>query len=92
MLLCAATFGVIFAHYGGLPDNLAISFPPLDVERIASKHELLSLPATAFGVLLVSLVAAFAARAWERLASYMLLAWLVAVQGVFLWGAAVAVS
>jgi len=92
VLLCAATFGVIFRNYGGLPDSMAISFPPLEVERIASKHELLSLPTTAFGVLLVGLVAGLAARAWERLASYMLLASLVAVQVVFLWGAAVAVS
>jgi Bacterial PH domain len=92
VLLCATTFGVIFANYGGLPDKMAISFPPLDFERVASKHELLSLPTTAFSILLVSLVAGFAIRAWERLASYMLLASLVAIQGVFLWGAAVAVS
>lgn len=92
VLLCAATFGVVFYNYGNLPASLAISFPPLDVERIASKHELLSLPTTAFAVLVVSLVAGFALRTWERLASYMLLASLVAVQGVFLWGAAVAVS
>ena len=92
ILVCAVTFGVVFARYGSLPDSLAISFPPLDVERIASKHALLSLPATAFGILLVSLIAAFAARAWERLAAYMLLAALIAVQGVFLWGAVVAVS
>jgi hypothetical protein len=92
VLLCAATFGVIFRNYGGLPDSMAISFPPLEVERIASKHELLSLPTTAFAVLLVGLVAGFTIRAWERLASYMLLASLVAVQVVFLWGAGVAVS
>jgi hypothetical protein len=91
-VLCATTFGVIFANYGGLPDSMAISFPPLDVERIASRHDLLSLPTTAFAVLLVGLISGFAARAWERLASYMLLASLVAIQGVFLWGAAVAVS
>jgi hypothetical protein len=91
-VLCATTFGVIFANYSGLPDSMAISFPPLDVERIASRHDLLSLPTTAFAVLLVGLISGFAARAWERLASYMLLASLVAVQGVFLWGAAVAVS
>ena len=92
VLLCAATFGVIFRNYAGLPQNMAISFPPLDVERIASKHDLLSLPATAFAVLAVSLVVGFAVRAWERLASYIVLASLVAVQVVFLWGAAVAVS
>jgi len=92
VLVCAATFGVIFRNYAGLPDNMAISFPPLEVERIASKHELLSLPTTAFAVLLVGLVTGFAVRAWERLASYMVLASLVAVQVVFLWGAAVTVS
>jgi len=92
VLLCAATFGIIFRNYGGLPQSMAISFPPLDVERIASKHDLLSLPKTAFAVLLVGLVSGFAVRAWERLASYMLLASLVAVQVVFLWGAAAAVA
>ena len=92
VLLCATTFGIIFANYGGLPDSMAISFPPLDFERVASKHALLSLPATAFGILLVSLVAGFAVRAWERLVSYTVLASLVAIQCVFLWGAAVAVS
>jgi Bacterial PH domain len=92
VLLCAATFGVIFRNYAGLPQNMALSFPPLDVERIASKHDLLSLPEAAFAVLVVSLVVGFAARAWERLASYIVLASLVAIQVVFLWGAAVAVS
>ena len=92
VLICAATVGVIFRNYAGLPENMALSFPPLDVERIAPKHDLLSLPATAFAILVVSLVAGFAVRAWERVASYMLLGSLVAVQGVFLWGAAVAVS
>jgi len=92
VLLCAAAFGVIFRNYGGLPQSMAISFPPLDVERVASKRELLSLPTTAFAVLLVGLIAGFAVRSWERVASYMLLASLVAVQGVFLWGAAAAVS
>ena len=91
VLLCAMTFGVVFRNYAGLPPNLAISFPPLDVERIAPKHEILSLPTTAFAVLVVSLVTGFALRAWERIASYLVLVSLVAMQGIFLWGAAVAV-
>ena len=51
VLLCFATFGVIFANYGGLPHTMALSFPPLDVERVTSKHELLSLPTAAFAIL-----------------------------------------
>jgi hypothetical protein len=47
---------------------------------------------TAFAVLLVGLIAGVAVRSWERVASYMLLGSLLAVQGVFLWGAAIAVS
>jgi hypothetical protein len=91
IILCAATFGVVFKAYAGLPPNLAISFPPLDVERVAPKHVLLSLPTTAFAVLIISLIIGFGLRAWERMASYMVLASLVAVQAIFLWGAAVAV-
>ncbi len=91
IVLCVVTFGVIFRAYAGLPQNIAISFPPLDIERVAPKHELLSLPTTALAVLIVSFVVGFALRAWERAASYMVLASLVAVQAIFLWGAVVAV-
>lgn len=92
ILLCAATFGVIFARYGDLPESLAMSFPPLGVTRVAAKSELLSLPTTAFGLLLVNLILAFVIHAWERMAAYLLLAALVGLEAVFLAGAAIAVS
>ncbi|MDI6857923.1 MAG: PH domain-containing protein [Dehalococcoidia bacterium] len=88
----AATLGLVFARYPGLPDSLAMSFPPLEVTRVASKSELLSLPTTALGVLAVNLVLAFAFHAWERIVSHLLLVALVGVQAVFLVGAAIAVS
>lgn len=88
----AATLGLVFARYPGLPDSLAMSFPPLEVTRVASKSEVLSLPSTAFGVLAVNLVLAFAFHAWERIVSHLLLVALVGLQTVFLVGAAIAVS
>lgn len=88
----AATLGLVFARYPGLPESLAMSFPPLEVTRVASKSELLSLPTTAFGILTVNLVLAFAFHAWERIVSHLLLVALVGVQAVFLVGAAIAVS
>ena len=98
LLLLAAVFvfvlmcGVVFARYGSLDETLALSFPPLGVTRVGAKSELLSLPTTALGVMLVSLPLAFALRMWERVASYLLLAGLIGVQGVFLWGAIVAAA
>jgi hypothetical protein len=90
--VCAATFGVIYARYSALPDSLPMSFPPLEVTRVASKGELLTLPTTAFGLLVVNLVLAFAFYTWERIVAHLLLVALVGLQAVFLVGAAIAVS
>jgi Bacterial PH domain len=92
ILVCAATFGVVYARYGDLPNSLAMSFPPLDVTRVADKSELLSLPTTAFGLLLINLILALFVHAWERLTAYLLLVALVGLQTMFLVGAAIAVS
>lgn len=92
IVVCAATFGIVYARYPGLPESLAMSFPPLEVTRVASKHELLTLPTTAFGLLAVNLVLAFAFHAWERIIAHLLLVALVGLQAVFLVGAAIAVS
>ena len=92
VILCAATFGVVYARYAGLPESLAMSFPPLAVTRVADKSELLTLPTTAFGLLLVNLILAFAVHAWERMAAHLLLIALVGLEAVFLVGAAIAVS
>jgi hypothetical protein len=92
ILLCAATFGVVYARYAGLPESLAMSFPPLEVTRVAAKSELLTLPTTAFGLLLVNLILAFVIHAWERMAAHLLLVALVGLETVFLVGAAIAVS
>jgi hypothetical protein len=90
--VCVATFGVVFARYGDLAQSIPLSFPPLDVTRVAARRELLTLPTTAFGVLLANLILAFVIHTWERMVAYMLLVGLIALQGVFLWGAAIAVS
>jgi len=92
VMLCAATFGTIFSRYPDLPESLPISFPPLEVTRVASKEELLALPTTAFGLLLVNLILAFLLHTWERMMAYLLLVALVGLELVFLVGAAIAVS
>jgi hypothetical protein len=90
--VCAATFGLILSRYPNLPESLPISFPPLEVTRVASKEELLTLPTTAFGLLLINLILAFLLHAWERMMAHLLLVVLIALQIVFLVGAAIAVS
>jgi len=90
--VCVATFGVVFARYGGLAESVPLSFPPLDVTRVAARREVLTLPTTAFGILLINLILAFVIHTWERVVAYMLLVGLIVLQGVFLWGAALAVS
>ena len=64
----------------------------VDVTRVAARREVLTLPTTAFGILLINLILAFVIHTWERVVAYMLLVGLIVLQGVFLWGAAIAVS
>jgi len=98
--LAFAAFGTFFAmfayishQYPGLPPSIALSFPELDgVTRVASKDELLKMPATGIGLLLVNLALAFIAHSWERMVGYVLLVAAVAAEATLLAGAIIALN
>jgi hypothetical protein len=90
---CAAVFGYVFHQYPGLPGSLPLSFPSLGgVTRVASKHELLTIPGTAVGLLLVNLVLGFVLHGWERMVGYLLFLMALAGQGILLGGAIIALT
>jgi hypothetical protein len=90
---CAAVFGYVFHQYPGLPGSLPLSFPSLGgVTRVASKHELLTIPGTAVGLLLVNLVLGFVLHGWERMVGYLLFLTALAAQGILLGGAIIALT
>lgn len=89
------TFFVMFAYvyrqYPGLPPSIALSFPQLDgVTRVASKDELLKLPMTGFGLLLLNLGLGFIAHSWERMVGYVLLIAAICAEGILLAAAIIA--
>jgi hypothetical protein len=93
VVVCATTLGYVFHQYPGLPESLPLSFPSLGgVVRVASKHELLTIPSTGVGLLLVNLVLGFVLHGWERMVGYLLLLAALAVQGILLAGAIIALT
>lgn len=99
-LLAITAFGVFFAmfayvyqQYPGLPDTIALSFPQLSgVTRVGSKDELLKLPMTGVGMLLLNLGLGFIAHAWERMVGYVLLVAAIGAQGILLAAAIIALN
>jgi hypothetical protein len=94
-LAAFATFFVMFAYvyrqYPGLPPSIALSFPQLDgVTRVASKSELLKLPMTGIGLLLLNLGLGFIAHSWERMVGYVLLIAAIGAEGILLAAAIIA--
>lgn len=94
-LAACATFFAMFAYvyhqYPGLPASVALSFPHLNgVTRVASKSELLKLPMTGVGLLLVNLALGFIAHSWERMVGYVLLLAAIGVEGILLAAAIIA--
>ncbi len=88
-----AMFAYVYQQYPGLADTIAISFPQLDgVTRVASKSELLKIPMTGIGLLLVNLVLGFIAHSWERMVGYVLLVAAIAGEGVLLAAAIIALN
>lgn len=92
-----ATFFAMFAYitkqYPSLPQSIPLSFPHLSgVTRIAARDELLKLPATGIGLLLVNLALAFVAHSWERMVGYVLLVAAIAAEGMLLAGAIIALN
>jgi len=92
VLANVALFGFIFAVYPGLADHLNLAFPPLGQAEFRPKREVLQIPATALALLAVSLAAGLAVHKWERVASYLLLAGAILLQGLFWVAAALAVT
>ncbi len=86
-----AMFAFVYQQYPGLPQSIALSFPQLNgVTRIASKSELLKLPMTGVGLLLVNLALGFAAHSWERMVGYVLLVAAIGAEGILLAAAIIA--
>ncbi len=86
-----AMFGYIYQQYPSLPSTIAISFPQLNgVTRIASKDELLKLPMTGVGLLLVNVGLGFVAHSWERMVGYLLLVAAIGAEGILLAAAIIA--
>lgn len=84
-------FGYVYRQYPGLPPSIALSFPQLDgVTRVASKGELLKLPMTGVGLLLLNLGLGFIAHSWERMVGYVLLLAAIGAEGILLAAAIIA--
>lgn len=88
-----AMFAYVYQQYPGLPDTLALSFPQLSgVTRVGSKDELLKLPMTGVGLLLLNVGLGFIAHAWERMVGYVLLVAAIGAQGILLAAAIIALN
>ena len=86
-----AMFAYVYQQYPGLPQSIALSFPQLSgVTRVASKDELLKLPMTGVGLLLINVVLGFVAHSWERMVGYVLLLAAIGAEGILLAAAIVA--
>jgi hypothetical protein len=86
-------FGYVYQQYPGLPDTIALSFPELNgVTRIGEKSELLKLPLTGIGLLLINLALGFAAHSWERMVGYVLLVAAIGAEGMLLAAAIIALN
>lgn len=80
-----AMFAYVYQQYPGLPQSIALSFPRLNgVTRVASKDELLKLPMTGVGLLLLNLGLGFIAHSWERMVGYVLLLAAIGAEGILL--------
>jgi hypothetical protein len=88
-----AMFGYIYQQYPDLPQSIALSFPQMDgVTRVGSKDELLKLPQTGIGLLLINLTLGFIAHSWERMVGYVLLVAAIAGESILLAAAIIALN
>jgi hypothetical protein len=88
-----AMFAYVFQQYPGLPETISLSFPQLDgVTRVGDKDELLRIPATGIGILLLNIALGFIAHAWERMVGYVLLLAAIAAQVILLAAAIIALN
>lgn len=82
-------------RYDGLPETLALNFPPYETPPLAELVErsaLFELPRTASLILGVNIVAGIVIHRWERIVSSLLFAGAAAVQGVFFVALAIAIA
>jgi hypothetical protein len=88
-----AMFAYVYQQYPGLSQSIELSFPQLDgVTRVGSKSELLKLPMTGIGLLLVNLALGFIAHSWERMVGYVLLLAAIGAEGILLAAAIIALN
>jgi hypothetical protein len=85
--------GYVLQTYPDLAQNVPLRFPSLGgIVRITDKSELLDLPRSAAGFLILNLVLAILLHTWERMVSYVLLLSGIAIQVMLLVAATVAVA
>ncbi len=86
-----AMFAFVYQQSPGLPESIALSFPQLNgVTRVASKDELLKIPMTGVGLLLLNIGLGFIAHSWERMVGYVLLIATIGAEGILLAAAIIA--
>ena len=92
ILAFAVMLGYVFHSYPGLPESIPFAFPALDgVTRVGNKHELLRIPMTGVGLLLLSLGLGFVLHAWERAVGYLLFLGAIGAQIILLAAAAITI-
>jgi hypothetical protein len=85
ILAFAVMLGYVFHSYPGLPESIPFAFPALDgVTRVDGKSELLSIPVTGVGLLLLNLGLGFVLHAWERAVGYLLFLGAIGAQIILL--------
>jgi hypothetical protein len=88
-----AVLGYVLNMYPDLGQSVALRFPAVGgIVRIADKSELLALPRSAAGFLLLNLVLAVVLHTWDRMVGYVLLLSGIAIQVMLLVAAVVAVA
>ncbi|MPZ50439.1 MAG: hypothetical protein GEU75_14255 [Dehalococcoidia bacterium] len=85
--------GYVLQTYPGLSDSVQLRSPAFGgIIRVADKSELLDLPRSAGGFLLLNLVLAVVLHTWDRMVGYVLLLAGIAIQVMLLVAAIVAVA
>jgi len=89
---CAALIGYVFYHYPSLPESIPFSFPALGVTRIDDKRELLTIPVTGVGLLLLNLGLGYFLHSWERAVGYLLFLTALGAQGILIAATAITLN
>jgi len=85
--------GYVLHIYPGLSQSVPLRFPSLGgIVRVSAKSELLDIPRSAAGFLVLNLTLAVFVHTWERMVAYVLLFAGIAIQVMLLVAAVVAVA